>query len=71
MTWFPTREEAEVFPAGQAASLPVDPKDQKRHEKFADLASMTLSAKLVPEFDFKSLQDKAWCVCRLMPIVLC
>jgi hypothetical protein len=60
LTWFPRAGEAEVFPARQAASLPVDPKDGKRHEKFANLDSMALSTKLVPEFDFKTLKDKAW-----------
>ena len=61
LSFFPAQEDhPEVFPSGQAYSLPFSSTDFRRHSVFANLASMEKSQQLVPGFDFKTLAAKPW-----------
>jgi hypothetical protein len=59
--FFPDREDnSPFFPPGQAYSIPFDPKDQKRHGKFANLKSMEKTLKVIPGFHVTGMEKEAW-----------
>jgi hypothetical protein len=61
LSFLPDREDdSPDFPPGQAYSIPFDPKDQKRHEKFANLDSMEKTLKVIPGFNVSGMEKEAW-----------
>jgi hypothetical protein len=61
LSFFPDREDdSPDFPPGQAYSIPFDQKDQKRHEKSANLNSMEKTLKVIPGFNVSGMEKEAW-----------
>ena len=63
MSFFPEKD-GDVFPPGQAYTIPFDLKDSKRHEKLVKLNSMERAKKLMPDVGFEDLDGKPWQVAR-------
>lgn len=63
MSFFPEKD-GDVFPPGQAYTIPFDLKDSKRHEKLVKLNSMDRAKKLMPDVGFEDLDGKPWQVAR-------
>jgi hypothetical protein len=61
MSFFPEKD-GDVFPLGQAYTLPFDVKDGKRHETLVRLDSMERAKKLMPDVGFEDLEGKPWYV---------